>query len=104
MGSERPYIEINTAAGNKQLILGREAISIGRHAENKLVLADNMASRFHCVIEKVVDGYLLRDLGSTSGTYLNGARLAGEQPLRAGDVVSLGAGVTFTVRRSAERR
>ena len=45
--------------------------------------------------------YLLRDLGSTGGTYLNGARLVGDQPLRTGDVVSLGAGVTFTVK--AER-
>jgi pSer/pThr/pTyr-binding forkhead associated (FHA) protein len=72
---DRPYIEINTAAGSKQLILGREPISIGRHTENKLVLSDHMASRFHCVIEKAPDGYLLRDLGASNGTFVNGRKV-----------------------------
>src|SRR4051794_29539866 len=63
---DRPYIQINTAAGRKQLVLGKDPISIGRHHENKLVLADSMASRFHCVIEKVSDGYLIRDLGASN--------------------------------------
>src|SRR5687768_6927184 len=75
VSKDRPYIEINTASGNKQLVLGREPISIGRHAENKLVLNDTMASRFHCVIEKVPDGYLLRDLGASNGTYVNGRKI-----------------------------
>ncbi len=46
---------------------------------------------------------MLRDLGSTSGTYLNGVPLTDEQPLSAGDVVGLGPGVTFTVRVAAPR-
>jgi general secretion pathway protein E len=87
--SDKPYIEINTAAGNKQLILGREPISIGRHAENKLVLVDNMASRFHCVIEKVPDGYLLRDLGASNGTFVNGRKVKSSL-LQPGDVVRIG--------------
>ena len=69
---DRPYLQINTAAGRKQLVLGKDPISIGRHHENKLVLADSMASRFHCVIEKVPDGYLLRDLGASNPTRVNG--------------------------------
>jgi len=44
---------------------------------------------------------VLRDLGSTSGTYLNGTPLAGEHHLCAGNVVGLGPGVTFTVRVAA---
>ena len=90
MSSERPYIEINTAAGAKQLVLGREPISIGRHSENKLVLADNMASRFHCVIEKVPDGYLLRDLGASNGTFVNGRKIKSAL-LQPGDVVRVGS-------------
>jgi general secretion pathway protein E len=86
---DRPYIEINTAAGSKQLILGREPVSIGRHAENKLVLADNMASRFHCVIEKTPDGYLLRDLGASNGTFVNGRKVKSAL-LQPGDVVRVG--------------
>jgi type II secretory ATPase GspE/PulE/Tfp pilus assembly ATPase PilB-like protein len=87
--SDRPYIEINTAAGAKQLILGREPVSIGRHSENKLVLADNMASRFHCVIEKAPDGYLLRDLGASNGTFVNGRKVKSAL-LQPGDVVRVG--------------
>src|SRR5215213_1593211 len=89
MSKDRPYIEINTAAGNKQLILGREPISIGRHSENKLVVADNMASRFHCVIEKAPDGYLLRDLGASNGTFVNGRKVKSAL-LQPGDVVRVG--------------
>jgi type II secretory ATPase GspE/PulE/Tfp pilus assembly ATPase PilB-like protein len=89
MASQRPYIEINTAAGNKQLVLGRDPISIGRHAENKLVLDDNMASRFHCVIEKVPDGYLLRDLGASNGTFVNGRKIKSTL-LQPGDVMRIG--------------
>jgi type II secretory ATPase GspE/PulE/Tfp pilus assembly ATPase PilB-like protein len=90
MAGERPYIEINTAAGNKQLVLGRDPISIGRHAENKLVLDDKMASRFHCVIEKVPDGYLLRDLGASNGTFVNGRKVK-SAILQPGDVVRVGS-------------
>ncbi len=90
MSSDRPYIEINTAAGVKQLVLGREPISIGRHTENKLVLADNMASRFHCVIEKVADGYLLRDLGASNGTFVNGRKVKSAL-LQPGDTVRVGS-------------
>ncbi len=86
----RPYIEINTAAGNKQLVLGREPVSIGRHSENKLVLADNMASRFHCVIERAPDGYLLRDLGASNGTFVNGRKVKSAL-LQPGDVVRIGS-------------
>src|SRR5687767_4226670 len=87
---DRPNHANNTAAGNRQLRLGREPISIGRHAENKLVLNDTMASRFHCVIEKAPDGYLLRDLGASNGTLVNGRRVK-SAILSPGDVVRVGS-------------
>src|SRR5687767_11145375 len=89
MSTDRPHIEITTAAGSKQLILGREPLSIGRHSENKLVLNDQMASRFHCVIEKVPDGYLVRDLGASNGTFVNGRKIKSAL-LQPGDVVRVG--------------
>jgi general secretion pathway protein E len=86
---DRPYLEINTARGFKQLVLGRDPVSIGRHSENKLVLVDNLASRFHCVIEKAPDGYLLRDLGASNGTLVNGKKVKSAL-LQPGDVVKVG--------------
>jgi type II secretory ATPase GspE/PulE/Tfp pilus assembly ATPase PilB-like protein len=87
---DRPYLQINTAAGRKQLVLSTEPISIGRHHENKLVLPDSMASRFHCVIEKVPDGYLLRDLGASNPTRVNG-RVVKSALLQPGDEIMVGS-------------
>ena len=87
---DRPYLQINTAAGRKQLVLSKEPISIGRHHENKLVLPDTMASRFHCVIEKVPDGYLLRDLGASNPTRVNG-RVVKSALLQPGDEIIVGS-------------
>src|SRR3954447_10661160 len=87
---DRPYLQINTAAGRKQLVLSKDPISIGRHHENKLVLPDSMASRFHCVIEKVPDGYLLRDLGASTPTRVNG-RVVKSALLQPGDEILVGS-------------
>jgi type II secretory ATPase GspE/PulE/Tfp pilus assembly ATPase PilB-like protein len=100
---ERPYLEINTARGFKQLVLGREPISIGRHSENKLVLADHLASRFHCVIEKAPDGYLLRDLGASNGTFVNGKKIKSAM-LQPGDVVRVGTTDLVLVLPESENR
>jgi adenylate cyclase len=48
-------------------------------------------SKEHCVIERRTSGFLLRDLGSLNGTYVNGERVNGEQPLRHGDELALGS-------------
>src|SRR3982751_4359923 len=87
---DQPYLQIKTAAGRKQLVLGKEPLSIGRHQENKRVLADTMASRFHCVIELVPDGYLLRDLGASNGTKVNG-KVVKSALLKPGDEIMIGS-------------
>ncbi|MDB5295933.1 MAG: putative type pilus assembly protein [Phycisphaerales bacterium] len=86
---DNPYLDIKNAGGNRQLVLRDEPITIGRHADNKLVLTDNMASRFHCVIELRGDQYILRDLGASNGTRLNG-KLVKAAALSPGDVVTIG--------------
>src|SRR5688572_22435599 len=85
----QPHFEIVTAAGRRQLVLRNEPLTIGRHAENRLVLQDDMASRFHCVIERTTGGYFLRDLGASNGTLVNGRRVKSAM-LTPGDVVTIG--------------
>src|SRR5690348_15066356 len=63
-----PYLEITTPQGKKQVPLGPHSLTVGRHTDNKLVIADNMASRFHCVIEPRPGGWVVRDLNSSNGT------------------------------------
>jgi type II secretory ATPase GspE/PulE/Tfp pilus assembly ATPase PilB-like protein len=86
---EKAYLDIKTAAGHRQLVVGDQPISIGRHSDNKVVVNDTLASRFHCIVEKTPEGYLLRDLGSSNGTRVNGRRVRSVL-LNPGDVVMIG--------------
>jgi general secretion pathway protein E len=85
-----PYLEITTPDGRKQLPLGPQPMTVGRHADNKVVLADTMASRFHCVIEQRDGGWVVRDLNSSNGTLLDGRRIT-TSPLRPGQAVVIGS-------------
>ena len=52
-----------------------DVVTIGSNEQNGLVIAHPTVSRFHARIELVADGYLLTDLESTNGTYVNGVRV-----------------------------
>ncbi len=66
-----------------------EKTSLGRHPSNTLRLVDREVSKEHCVIERTGTTYLLRDLNSSNGTFVNGRKVR-ELRLRDGDEVSLG--------------
>ena len=73
---------------------GKSVIAIGRHPLSDLrfdIEADRDVSSRHAEIRVVTGRVLLRDAGSTNGTFVNGRRLEGEWELREGDVVSFGA-------------
>src|SRR5262245_53237343 len=63
--------------------------SIGSHQHNDLVLEDRTISRFHCEIRISDTGAMVRDLGSTNGTFLDGVQVA-EAYLRNGSTIRLG--------------
>ena len=69
---------------------GGEQFSIGRDASCDLAIADVTVSRRHAQLERTGDGWLLTDLESTNGTRINGWRVRGKVPVRAGDLVSFG--------------
>lgn len=73
--------------------LSNDALAIGRHPDNDIPLkGDDVASRFHCVVEPSTQGghqYVLRDLGSRNGTRLNGQKIS-EVRLSPGDVIAVG--------------
>lgn len=70
--------------------LSTRPIAIGRHPDNDIVIQDDLASRFHCVVEPDGDGFRLRDLGSRNGTKLNDERID-VASLKPGDVIRIGA-------------
>ena len=64
---------------------------IGREAGSGIRLSrDEFASARHARIEPRQDGVWVDDLGSTNGTYVNGARVTGARLLRPGDVLRIG--------------
>jgi general secretion pathway protein E len=96
-----PYLEISTPQGKRQVPLGAQPLTIGRHADNKLVLADHMASRFHCVIEPKGSGWVVRDLNSSNGTFMAGKRIT-MQPLQPGHPIQIGETRMIVIDPSAK--
>jgi len=67
-----------------------DQLTIGRDATNEIVINDAEISRRHARLTFQGGKYVLEDLGSTNGTFVNGQRLAGPRVLKAGEVVSFG--------------
>jgi hypothetical protein len=63
---------------------------LGRHLENDIVLNDTNVSRKHSEFVCAAGEVVVRDLGSTNGTKVNGVLITGEQLLQHGDVINFG--------------
>ena len=75
--------------------LTRQGVTIGRRPDMSLVLEDTHVSRVHAQIRLVQGRYVIFDLDSSGGTFVNGQRVA-QCVLHPGDVISLaGAQLVF---------
>jgi pSer/pThr/pTyr-binding forkhead associated (FHA) protein len=66
------------------------SVTIGRGGQNDVALDDDFASARHAQVEPRRDGVWVADIGSTNGTYVNGARIAKPRRLSPGDVIRVG--------------
>jgi pSer/pThr/pTyr-binding forkhead associated (FHA) protein len=94
----RLVVEQGALAG-REFPLERSMVSIGRGADNNLVLPVQGVSRFHARLERGRGGWLLTDVGSTNGTQVNGQPLAEQQShlLYPGDRITMGSAVLLVV-------
>jgi serine phosphatase RsbU (regulator of sigma subunit) len=83
-------ISIRSSGGADRRIPLGSRTTIGRAENSHVRLPDRSLSRHHAEIRQREGGCYLIDLGSTNGTFLNGARLDRERPLHDGDVIVLG--------------
>jgi pSer/pThr/pTyr-binding forkhead associated (FHA) protein len=70
--------------------LEHEEITIGRGEDNTIVLNIAEVSRTHTALSKVEEGYMIKDLGSTNGTFVDKKEIGGKYLLKPGDTVMLG--------------
>lgn len=66
-------------------------ITVGRLGDNDAQIDDGSVSSHHAEIELGEGSAVLRDLGSTNGTFVNGEQLTGEIPISAGDEIYFGS-------------
>lgn len=71
--------------------------SIGRQMDNHIVLTSSKVSKRHCALLVTSSEVLMRDEGSTNGTFVNGA-MAKRQPLKPGDKLGVGEFVMELVK------
>jgi hypothetical protein len=87
--------------GDKIVSLEEHTINLGRSLDNQVVLDDARVSRRHAQLRAVNGYYILFDLDSSGGTFVNGERVT-QATLQPGDVISA-AGVTMVYGEDAIR-
>jgi predicted component of type VI protein secretion system len=80
--------------------LTKSEITIGRESTNDIVINDAEVSRKHARMLLQPGGYMIEDLGSTNGTFVNGQRLMGPRSLQVGDVILFGENVSISYETS----
>ena len=74
MGRRMARLILATAEGQQAIDL-RPINSLGRHPNNTIQLLDKIVSKEHCILEQRDGHFILRDLGSLNGTYVNRDRI-----------------------------
>ncbi|GAA4405425.1 hypothetical protein GCM10023168_19080 [Fodinibacter luteus] len=76
----------NTGA---RFLLDDDEVMSGRHPDSDIFLDDVTVSRKHAIFRRTSEGFVVRDVGSLNGTYVN-RELVDEATLRTGDEVQIG--------------
>lgn len=87
------YLEIEDVdpESKRQFIpILRPSIRLGREEDNDIVTADTLSSRYHAQLRRQKQQYVVADLGSTNGVWVNGKRIQVEQALADGDQILIG--------------
>jgi S1-C subfamily serine protease len=84
-------IEIRSGSAAGAVVELDHSVVLGRGEECDIVLDDEKASRRHARVTVAGTGTVeVEDLGSTNGTYVDGARIGARTPLRAGSTLTIG--------------
>jgi pSer/pThr/pTyr-binding forkhead associated (FHA) protein len=87
-GSALLVVQRGPSAGSR-FLLDTDVVSAGRHPDSEIFLDDVTVSRRHAEFRRTPEGYLVADVGSLNGTYVNRDRID-EVVLQGGDEVQIG--------------
>jgi chromosome segregation ATPase len=74
-----------------ELVLKNARYGVGRRHDNDLRIKETYISGYHSELLRTEDGdYVLTDLGSSNGTFLNGRRIDGKEKIKTGDFIKFG--------------
>lgn len=78
--------------------LEQDVIALGREAGNDLIIEDPQVSRRHARLTRQGNSYVIEDLGSTNGTFVNGTRVTVPVLLADGDLIGLADTIVIAVK------
>jgi len=81
-----------------EIVLPEEQLTIGRSSESGLVIRDDYTSTHHARLLRWPDGWVIQDLDSTNGTFLDGNRIIVPTVIPLGATVRIGT-TSFELRR-----
>ncbi len=97
-GTAKRLVITSGAKEGLELDLPEEQLTIGRSSESGLVIRDDYTSTHHARLLLWPDGWVIQDLDSTNGTYLNGERVTLPTPVPLNTPVKIGT-TSFELRR-----
>lgn len=84
-------LSIEDDEANRTVVnLVRKEYSIGRAEENSVRLTERNVSRLHAILRRTADGWVLEDLNSHTGSFVNERRVEGVQPIDHRDKIRIG--------------
>ena len=82
-----------------------EEVTIGRTPANSIALRDVSVSAKHARVVRTVEGFVIEDVGSRNGTFVNSEKLSEKRLLADGDLVRLGKIIlTFNLASDVKRQ
>lgn len=88
-GSAMLLVQRGPGAGAR-FLLDTDEVTVGRHPSSDIFLDDISVSRRHATFTRHDAGYVVSDLGSLNGTYVNRDRIDADIALSGGDEVQIG--------------
>jgi len=74
-----------------EVAVDRDVMVIGRSLSSEVAINDRFLSRHHARLRRAGEGWVIEDLGSRNGTFVNGRRVDRPQAIRPGDVLTMSA-------------